>query len=33
MDFVSKEESIRMVPTPFKDVYSSIDAIPICILL
>ena len=28
MDFVSKEESIRMVPTPFKDVYSSIDAIP-----
>lgn len=28
MDFVSKEESIRMVATPFKDVYSSIDAIP-----
>lgn len=28
MDFVSKEESIRMVPTHFKDFYSSIDAIP-----
>ena len=28
MDFISKEESIRMVPTPFKGVYSSIEAIP-----
>lgn len=28
MDFISKEESIKMAPIPFKGAYSSIDAIP-----